>query len=293
MDVIHVRTDISISGLMINSAFSGYTKRVISSPNFISAVASIKMRQDTVKLAQTDVFAELNALPAHEREAYYAALPRNPAEFSNVLAYWLLHLSGMNQANFVTEKIKEPNKVYKEMIQNTELVVFSTIPCSHIFVYRRQNRWNNALKDTINGCNLVSKYHYFLTSAVKQFVRIHLLALCRTKDTYQGFLDNQMHPSNFQNRMEAARRILFNYLLLEGNPQLVTQLGQCHYHLQQISESAAAASSASSVTATPAHLLGTSSTPRAIPTSVMFPCSCLTPSSPPLTHSFSLFRPQT
>ena len=114
LDVIQVRTDLSISGLMINSSFSGYTKRVISSPNFISAVASIKMRQETVKLAQTDVFAELNALPAHEKEAYYAAFPRNPAEFSNVLAYWLLHLSGMNQANLVTENIKSQTKFTKK-----------------------------------------------------------------------------------------------------------------------------------------------------------------------------------
>jgi hypothetical protein len=246
---------------MINSNFSGYAKRVTSSQNFISAVASIKMRQDAVKLAQSDVFAELNALPAHEKEAYYAAFPRNPAEFSNVLAYWLLQLSEMNQANFGMENIKEPNKVYIEMIQKTELVVFSTIRCNHIFVYRRHNKWNYALKDTLNGCNLVSKYHYFLTSAVKQFVRIHLLALCRT-DTDQGFLDYQMHPSNFQKRMEAARGILFNYLLSEDNPRLVTQLRQCHHHLQQISESAAAASSASSFTATtPAHLLGSCSTP--------------------------------
>ena len=265
-DLDVVRADLSIAGLMINSAFSGYAKRVISSQNFISAVASIKMRQDAVKLAQSDVFAELNALPAHEKEAYYAAFPRNPAEFSNVLAYWLSQLSEMNQATFGMENIKEPNKVYMELIQNTKLVVFSTIPCNHILVYRRNNRWNLALKDTLSGCNLVSKYHYFLTSAVKQFVRIHLLALCRT-DTDQGFLDYQMHPSNFQNRMEAAREILINYLLSEDNPRLVTQLRHCHYHLQQISESAAAASSASSFTATPAHLLGSCSTPS---TSALF-----------------------
>ena len=72
---------------MINAALSGYAKGVISSQNFISVVDSIKMRQDAVKLVQSDVFAELNALPAHEKEAYYAAFPRNPAEFSNVLAY--------------------------------------------------------------------------------------------------------------------------------------------------------------------------------------------------------------
>ena len=212
------------------------------------------MRQDAVELAQTEVSAEFNALPAHEKEILYAAFPRNPEEFSNLLAYWLLKLSETNQANFGMENIKEPNTVYKEMIQNNQLVVFLTIPYSHVFVYRGQNSWNHALKDNVNGCNLVSKYHYFLTSAVKRFVLIYLSALCRTSAD-RGFLDSYTHPSNFRNRMETARRILSDYLLSAGDPQLVAQLRQCHYQLQQISESAAAAHSASSVTGSPAHLL--------------------------------------
>ena len=154
--------------------------KISLSPNFISVVTSIKMSQDAVELAQTEVSAEFNALPAHEKEILYAAFPRNPEEFSNVLAYWLLKLSEANQANFGMENIKEPNTVYREMIQNNQLVVFSTVPYSHVFVYRGQNSWKHALKNTVNDCNLVTKYHYFLTSAVKRFVLIYISALCRT-----------------------------------------------------------------------------------------------------------------
>ena len=78
------------------------------------------------------------------------------------------------------ENIKEPNTAYKEMIQNNQLVVFSTNPYSHVFVYRGQNSWKHALKTTVNNCNLVTKYHYFLTSAVERFVVIYLSAPCRT-----------------------------------------------------------------------------------------------------------------
>ncbi len=42
----------------------------------------------------------------------------------------------MNQANFVGEKIDEPNSFYKKMIQNNQLVVFSTISYNHVFIYR-------------------------------------------------------------------------------------------------------------------------------------------------------------
>ena len=131
-------------------------------------------------LAQTEVSAEFNALPAHEKEILYAAFRRNPEEFSSVLAHLLLKLSEANQANFGMENIKEPNTVYREMIQNNQLVVFSTVPYSHVFVYRGQNSWKHALKTTVNNCNLVTKYHYFLTSAVERFVVIYLSALCRT-----------------------------------------------------------------------------------------------------------------
>ena len=105
----------------------------------------------------------------------------------------------------------------------------------------------------MNGCNLVSKYHCFLTSAVKQMVLIHLSALCRTIDTDKGFLDNQMHASNFRDRMETARRVLFDHLLSADDPHLVAQLRQCQHHLQQISDSAAAASAEPSDSAVQAH----------------------------------------
>jgi hypothetical protein len=45
---------------------------------------------------------------ATDKEALYATFPRTPAAFSNVLAFWLLRLSEMNQANFVGESINEP-----------------------------------------------------------------------------------------------------------------------------------------------------------------------------------------
>jgi hypothetical protein len=39
--------------------------------------------------------------------------PRTPVAFSNLLAFWLLQLSEMNQANFVGENTNEPNSLYK------------------------------------------------------------------------------------------------------------------------------------------------------------------------------------
>ena len=253
--------DITLSTLIRNPALSGYAKGVISSPNFMNIVASIKMKQDAVTLAQLDVCADLNTLPAHEREKLNATFPKTPAAFSNVLAYWLLQLSEMNQANFVGEKIDEPNSFYKKMIQNNQLGVFSTISYNHVFIYRVDNRWDKRLQDTRNGCNLVSKYHYFLTSAVKRFVLIHLSALCCTCEKGQGFLDCQMNPSNFRNRMETAREILLDYLLSESAPQLVTELTRFQHHLDQISESAASASAASSIAAPRAHSPGSSLCP--------------------------------
>ena len=267
--------DITLSTLIRNPALSGYAKGVVSSPNFMNIVASIRMKQDAVTLAQLDICADLNTLPAHEREKLNETFPKTPAAFSSVLAYWLLKLSEMNQANFVGEKIDEPNSFYKKMIQNNQLVVFSTISYNHVFIYRLDNSWDRRLQDTRNGCNLVSKYHYFLTSAVKRFVLIHLSALCRTCDIGQAFLDCQMHPRNFRNRMETAREILLDYLLSEGAPQLVlTELRQFRQHLDQISEFAAAASAASSVAALRAHSPGSS-------------LCCATSSSPlvPVTHA--------
>ena len=85
--------DITLSTLIRNSALSGYAKGVISSPNFMNIVASIKMKQDAVTLAQLDFCADLNTLPAHEKEKLYATFPKTPAAFSNVLAYWFLQLS--------------------------------------------------------------------------------------------------------------------------------------------------------------------------------------------------------
>jgi hypothetical protein len=249
---------ITLSALFRNSALSGYAKGVISSANFMNIVASIKMKQDAVTLAEMDVCADLNTLPADEKEKLYATFPKTPAAFSNVLAYWLLQLGEMNQANFAGENIDEPNSFYKKIIQNNRLVVFSTISYNHAFVYRGGNRWNKRLHDTRNGCNLVSKCYYFLTSAVKRFVLIHLSALCCTGNTDQGFLDSHMNPRNFRNRMEAAREILLDYLLSEGDPQLVTELRRFQHHLDQISESAAAASAASSVAAPQADSPGSS-----------------------------------
>ena len=66
------------------------------------------MKQDAVTLAQMNVCDQLSALPAHDKEALYATFPRSPAAFSNLLAFWLLRLSEMNQANFVGESINEP-----------------------------------------------------------------------------------------------------------------------------------------------------------------------------------------
>jgi hypothetical protein len=274
-DSYHSGPDISLPGLIRNSAFSGYVKSMISSPNFLSVVTSIKRRQDAVTLAQTDVCDKLNSLPAHEKEALYSAFPRTPAAFSNVLAYWLLHLSEMNQANFEGENTKEPNGIYKLMIQNNPLVAFSTVSYNHVFVYRRYNNWRKALQDKVNGCNLVSKYHYFLTSAVKQMALIHLSALCRTIDTDQGFLDNQMHSSNFRNSMETARRILLDYLLSADDPRSVTKLRLCHHQLQQISDLAAAASINPS-NAVQVH--GPCSTPS--PSRFFFSCFILPPHVP-------------
>jgi hypothetical protein len=91
------------------------------------------------------------------------------------------------------------------MIQNYPLVVFSTISDNNAFVYRRDCNWRNALQNHVMGCNLVSKY-YFLTGAVKQMVLFYLSALCHTIDIDQGFLDNQMHSSNFRKRMETSKR---------------------------------------------------------------------------------------
>ncbi len=206
------------------------------------------MKQDLVTLAQMDACEKLNTLPAHEKEALYGTFPRTPVAFSNLLAFWLLQLSEMNQANFVGENTNEPNSLYKEMIQDIPLVVLSTTPCTHVLVYRGRNTWDRRLQDTNFGCSFVSKYHYFLTGAVKRFVLVHLSALCRTSDTDKAFLDYQMHPSTFRDRMETAREILFNHLLSQGGPQIpVEQLEQFRHHLQQISESASAASAASPV----------------------------------------------
>jgi hypothetical protein len=73
----------------------------------MNIAASIKMKQDAVTLAQLDFCADLNTLPAHEKEKLYATFPKTPAAFSNVRAYWLLQLSEMNQANFVGETISD------------------------------------------------------------------------------------------------------------------------------------------------------------------------------------------
>ena len=160
-----------------------YAKSVVSSPQFINVVVSIKMKQDLVTLAQMDACEKLNAFPAHEKEALYGTFPRTPAAFSNLLAFWLLQLSEMNQANFVGENTNEPNSLYKEMIQDIPLVVLSTTPCTHVLVYRGRNTWDRRLQDTNFGCSFVLKYHYFLAGAVKRFVVVHLSALCRTRMT--------------------------------------------------------------------------------------------------------------
>ena len=109
-DTDHVGPEITLSGLIRNSAFSGYVKSVMSSQNIISVVASIKRRQDAVMLAQAHVCDTIHSLPENEKEALYSAFPRSPAAFSNVLAYWLLQLSQMNQTNLAGENIKEHRK---------------------------------------------------------------------------------------------------------------------------------------------------------------------------------------
>jgi len=61
---------ITLSALIRNSALSEYAKGVISSANFMNIVASIETKQDAVTLAQMDVCADLNTLPADEKVVY-------------------------------------------------------------------------------------------------------------------------------------------------------------------------------------------------------------------------------
>jgi hypothetical protein len=76
---------------VLSGYLSGYAKSIVSSPQFINVVASIKMKQDLVTLAQMDACEKLNTLPANEKEALYAwNFPENPCglqQFTCILAF--------------------------------------------------------------------------------------------------------------------------------------------------------------------------------------------------------------
>ena len=85
--------DIPLIILTRSSALSKYAQSVVSSPGFMRVVASIKMKQDAVTLAQMNVCDQLSALPAHDKEALYATFPRSPAAFRISFARWKQILS--------------------------------------------------------------------------------------------------------------------------------------------------------------------------------------------------------
>ena len=246
MTTLHHDTDAtSLPGLIRNSLISDYTNCIVSAPSFISAVASIKIKQDAIiEKAKGAALAWFNSLDTQQTKALVDAFPRTHTAFSNLLAYSLLKLCEMNQERFLSESINEPNPVsrYKDMIQNNPLVVFAIVPYNRVLVYRRDNRPNLALSDAVNGSPIMSTFHCLLTSAVKQYVHIFLSVQCsqRQDRSDEYFLNSHMNPKTFRNWMEDARTILRDHVLSASSEQRVRQIRRCLDEFEKISQAAAA-----------------------------------------------------
>ena len=248
MTTLHHDTDAtSLPGLIRNSLISDYTVCIMSAPSFISAFASIKIKQDAIEKAKGAALAWFNSLDTQQTKALLDAFPRTHTAFSNLLAYSLLKLCEMNQERFLSESINEPNPVYKDMIQNNPLVVFAIVPYNHVLVYRRNNRPNLALSDAVNGSPIMSTFHCLLTSAVKQYVHIFLSVQCsqRQDSSDEYFLNSHMNPKTFRNWMEDARTILRDHVLSASSEQRVRQIRRCLDEFEKISQAAATCTIAS------------------------------------------------
>ena len=273
--------------LMETTAISELAKHAIS-PKFINVVAAIHKKNDAVKEAQDTVLSWFNNLEVQHQKKIVADFPQNIAEFSNLLAYGLLHISRAVQKEFAAEsiKVKEINPLYREMIAKIPLSIYATIPFNHVLVYRAKNRHNNALQDTVYGCRIVSKYHYLLTAFARQYVYILLPVLRQSSpdrsDAFSNprvcvldrldFMNSQMHNQNFRDRMEDARVIFRDHLKTTGDTQFLSQLDESQNLFDRISASAAASASAAPAAAAAASAATdvSNSGPRPSPTRLPF-----------------------
>ena len=246
MLAVDQRSKTSLQELIKNPSFSQLGGRLISADKFMDLVASSWNKKNSIELTDAVVLELYEKLNQEQKDELKISFPRSLSAFSNFLAFSLLQLCEMptNQARFAEEMAKCRISNYSDIFHKNALYMIALIPCSHVIVFRRNNKADRAVMNKEHGCSHISKFHYLLTGLTKHYSRILLLVMCsesRQEGPVEELLNRYFHPMNFRSRMEETRIILREHCLSSHDQDFVqhTKKGLLLLeHIGQLAESA-------------------------------------------------------